>query len=368
MLHVKIVDRTSQGLRPFIQLPFDIYKDDPLFAPPIKKKLSAALLRGDAEQNGSVQRFFLAYKDDKPIARVMACAETQPQTDELYGWFGLFDTFDDMDGVRAVMDAATAFLRERGVKAVVGPLSPDHPMLSIGLLAEGFAGAPVLFNPYNKSYYVPLLENYGFKKERDYLAFDIPSETPQLHQVVSLAKRAQQRFGFRVEEIPGGRMTLRLARDIAQVIAEASEDERSGPAAPDILRLFDSVRPVLKKELCILAYAGARPIGVVLAFPDNTPYLQALGGKETPLSLLKAALAGKGTECVRCPIQHVVPEFHNKAVNLAMIVRALENAQNMGVQRIEGSVVAEDNAVSVNNSLLIGGKVYRKYRTYRFTL
>ena len=368
MLHVKIVDKTNQGLRPFVQLPFDIYKSDPLFAPPIRKKVMAALLRRDNDHNGSIQRFFVAYKDEKPIARVMAGTDKQPLTGETCGWFGMFDTFNDIDGVRAVMDAAAAFLRERGATRIAGPFSPDNPMLNIGVLAEGFAGAPVLYNPYNKAYYVSLLEDYGFKKEKDYLAFDIPAETPQLDHVVSLAQRAQQRFGFRVEEIPGRSITLRLARDIAQVMTEADDDDQSGPTAQDVLHLFDSVRPVLRHELCVMAYAGSRPIGVMLAFPDNTPYLQALGGRETLLSLLRVALRGKNAQCVRCPIQHVVPEYHNKAVNLAMIVRALQNAQNMGVQRIEGSVVAEDNAASINNSLLIGGKVYRKYRTFSLAL
>lgn len=129
--------------------------------------------------------------------------------------------------------------------------------------------------------------------------------------------------------------------------------------------MFDRVRPVYRSELCILAYAKKQPIGVVLAFPDNTPYLQALKGSPLPWRMLSALSAAKRLHTARCPIQYVIPEYQNKAVNLAMLCRAFENAQRIGIQRIEGSLVDELNAVSLNNSQLFGGKAYKTYRIYQ---
>ena len=367
MIHVEILRPSVKTLQPFIQLPFDIYQDDGNWVPPVRKKLVDSLLSPQNELlTHSEHQYFLAFKGEEPIARVLAGVDkTQQLGGQTIGWFSLFDCEDDIDGARAVMDAASAFLKEQGAERIIGPVAPMYDLLNRGLLVEGYDRPPVLGNPYNKRYYPTLLSSNGFEKARDYLAYDIAVTDVPLEKMLSLKQRVEQRFRFRVEEIPAQRIGLRLAREIAQVIAAASDPEKEYvPTEDDILQLLERMRPVYRSELCVMAYSGDQPIGVVLAFPDNTKYLQTLGGYETPLRLLKAMLTQKSVKTLRCPMQSVVPAFQNKAVNMAMICHAVEGAVRLGFTHIEGSTVAEDDASSTNNTLMVGGKPGRVYRVY----
>ena len=56
------------------------------------------------------------------------------------GFFGFFDTIDDKDVAQALLDAAEKWLREKGMKHVIGPLSL-YANEEIGILVEGFDGA-----------------------------------------------------------------------------------------------------------------------------------------------------------------------------------------------------------------------------------
>lgn len=371
MIHVEVMEKTAKGLQAFIRLPFDLYKNDANWVPPVKKHLSDLLLGRGNEWLGAAEcGFYVAYHGEKTIARVMAGfdASLDNALGAGVGFISLFEA-QNADGARAVLDAAAAFLKGKGAKKAVGPLFPAYSVLNRGLLLEGFDGPPVLENAYNPKEYAEYFAANGFEKARDYLAFDIAIKDVELEKLSALAERARQRFGFQIKNIGMQEAGLHLARDIATVMGRALNAEGEvPPTEEDILALFNALKPVYRGELCVMAYAGGRPIGVVLSFPDNSAYLKTLRGTETPLRRL-AALMQRGKEKVlRCPMQAVVPEYQSKAVNLAMICRAMAAAKQMGFERIEGSLVAEDHPSAVNNTRLVGGKIYRRYRVYKKNL
>lgn len=371
MIHVEVLDRTAKALRPFVQMPFDFYKNDANWVPPIKKHLIDLLLgQGNEWLRAAECAFYVAYDGEKAIARVMAGfdASADNALGAGSGFISLFEA-ENADGARAVLDAAAAFLKEKGAKIAVGPLYPAYSVLNRGILVEGFDGPPVLENAYNPKAYAAYFAANGFEKTRDYLAFDIAIKDVELDKLSALAERARQRFGFQIKNIGIRETGLHLARDIATVVGSALDAEGEvPPTEEDILALMEAVQPVYRGELCVMAYAGGRPIGVVLSFPDNGAYLKTLRGSKAPFRRL-AALMQRGNERVlRCPMQAVVPEYQNKAVNLAMICRAMAAAQKMGYERIEGSLVAEDHPSAVNNTRLVGGEIYRRYRVYKKNL
>lgn len=63
MLHVEILHRNTKDLQPFIQLPFDLYKGDSNWAPPVRRKLLDSLLSDENDLLAHSQpQFFLAYQ------------------------------------------------------------------------------------------------------------------------------------------------------------------------------------------------------------------------------------------------------------------------------------------------------------------
>ena len=371
MIHVDIIKPTAALLAPFVQLPFDIYKGDNNWVAPQRRELTRLLTdRSNELFSQGVQRFFLAYDNDKPVARVLAGIDTRrnAQIGEAQGYFSLFETYESMDYARAVLDAATAFLQEHGVTRVLGPVAPTYDMLNRGLLVEGFDGPPVLYNPYNPPYYAQYLEEYGFTKERDYLAYFIRIEEAAIDRIAPIVDRAQKRFGFTVMPIDLNKQNLtRLARDIATVISDAMPEEQGAylPTPEDIAILLRRVRPFFRSEIAWMAYAGRRPIGLLMGLLDYNRVLQKMRGAKTPWGWLLGKLLINRIDTVRCPMQYVVPEYQNKAVNAVLVYHAVLGAKKLGIRYIEGSTVDETHSASINNALITGGELYRVYRNYQ---
>ncbi|HPY94764.1 MAG TPA: hypothetical protein PLR12_05000 [Clostridia bacterium] len=374
MIHVEIVKPTRQGLRPFIQLPFDIYKKDRNWAPPARHDLLRSLTGKDNEFfTHGIQRFFITFDDEKPVARVLAGVDLRlsAQFGEATGYISLFESYDNYEYAAASLDAATRFLKENGVKRVIGPIAPRYDLLNRGVLVEGFDGPPVLQNAYNQPFMPQLLEQYGFQKWRDYLAYDILTDSIPVHRILPMAERIRGRFGFRVTHVDFTRSNLiRVAQDMSSIILEATPDEPGAylPAAEDLLQMFKRIRPWLRNQTALMAYAGRRPIGMVVGFVDSSPSVIGTSGRRTPYNWAKRVIKTMGTKTSRCPMLYVVPEFQNKAVNTVLLAEAVKGAKSLGIERIEGSLVDETNIVSVNNTLYAGGKLYRRYRVYQLAL
>src|SRR5690606_11144159 len=91
------------------------------------------------------------------------------------GFFGFFECENDPAVARALLDAASGWLASRGLTTVRGPASFSLNE-EVGLLVDGFDGAPMVMMPYNPPWYATLLEANGFVKAKDLLAYSIVYE------------------------------------------------------------------------------------------------------------------------------------------------------------------------------------------------
>ncbi len=374
MIHVDIVKPNVKGLKPFVQLPFDIYKNDPNWVPPLRRDLLRSLAGQDNEFFAQgIQRFFLCYDNEKPVARVLAgiALRQHGPSGGALGYISLFDSYDNDEYARTVLDAAMGFLRDHGVIEVVGPLPPRFDMLSAGMLVQGFDGPPVLENPYNQPYLPHMLEKYGFVKSKDLLAYDIPIDEIPVERIMAMGDRIRKRFGVVIKHVDFAKGNLaRVAQDISTVICEATPEEAGAllPTPDDLLKLFKRIRPYLRREMAVVAYAGSRPIGCVIGFLDSSPARIGSDGRRTPWNWLKRIIKTGGITTSRCPMQYVVPEYQNMAVNALMLAEAVKGAKQLRIRSVEGSPVDEAHQVSINNTLLAGGRHYRTYRIFKMPL
>ena len=364
MIRVEILEPTPAALRPFVMLPFSLYKDDANWVPP----LIGRQLRRLCAKREDFRRFFLVYDGNAPVARVMAGIDERlnDRFQRKWGYLALFECAQKPDYARAVLDAACAYLKEQGMEAVIGPCDAGIGDFSRGLLLEGFDGTPALFNPYNPPYYNDYFEKCGFAKHRDYFGYFMRMNEydPQLEEIIH---RAKQRFGFRVEHI---RLTPdseeRTIQNITRIMREAfpQEWETSIPTYGDVANIVKNIRPYYKPELAVMAFAGNRPIGLVAGLPDYNQVLQRMKGRLLPIGWLRYLLGKSKIKGIRCFMQYVVPEFQHRGVNLAMFHEAYLGAKALGIQWVDGSQVDETSASSIANTEKMASHLYRVYREY----
>ena len=363
MIRVEILEQNRAALRPFVMLPFALYKEDANWVPPLIREQLTRL----CEDNEGPRRFFLVYDGDKPVARVMAGIDERlnERLNCKRGYFGLFECAQKMDYARTALDAACAYLREEGMDTIIGPVGLSD--FSKGLLVQGFDGSPVLFNPYNPSYYAEYFEKCGLTKHRDHLAYFMRMDEFDQHALDEIVPRAKQRFGFRVEHLQWTKENEeRIAQNISRVVREAfpPEWESNVPTYGDTVRFLKRLRRYYRPEMAVMAFAGNRPIGLVAAFPDYNQVLRKMKGRFFPIGWLQY-LIGKGSiHGARCCMQFVVPEYQHKGVNTVMFYEAYMGAKSMGIQWVEGSTVDETSVSSVTNTEKLASHLYRIYRQY----
>ena len=124
--------RGRAGLRDFIRLPRALYRNDPLWPPPIDLERRAFLdrrkhpffLHGEAQA-------FTAWDGGECVGRILVADD--PRYNELHssrtGTFGLFESRDDPEVSRALLDAGAGWQRGRGLKTMIGPIdySTNYP-------------------------------------------------------------------------------------------------------------------------------------------------------------------------------------------------------------------------------------------------
>src|SRR3990172_1701735 len=115
-----------RDLDAFIKLPFRLYREDPNWVPPL---LYLERQRFDPKTNPFLQhadhQLFLAHRNGQVVGRISAQVDHEHNRfhQDRTGFFGFFESEDEPETARALLDAAEDWLRARDMDAVRGPLS-----------------------------------------------------------------------------------------------------------------------------------------------------------------------------------------------------------------------------------------------------
>src|SRR5204863_6405037 len=117
---------TKRDLNAFIRLPWAIYRNSPLWVPPLKFDVRHRLdrSRNPFFQHGEAE-YFLAVRDGDVVGRISAHYDRNFNAfhDNEWGMFGWFESRDDPVVARALLDAAEEWLRDKQRDRMVGPMS-----------------------------------------------------------------------------------------------------------------------------------------------------------------------------------------------------------------------------------------------------
>jgi GNAT superfamily N-acetyltransferase len=360
---------TSRQRKQFLRLPFDLYRDDPNWAPrlvSIEKELVGFAPHPFHRQN-EVQAF-LALTEGRPVGRILAVVNRGhvERYQEQLGFFGFFETIDDAEVSAALFDAAADWLRERGMTAVRGPVNPSMNY-DCGLLIEGFDTPPTFMMTYNPPYYARLIEGYGFAKAQDLFAFDgdvnmLESLDKKLEFIVAEATR---RFEIKLRSLD----TSRFAEEVRMFldIYNKSMDGTWGfvPLSEgEIDNMSESLRRLIVPEMTAVAEVDGRPVGAVFGLLDYNPRIKRIKGRLFPFGFIRLLWNRRAIKRVRMISTNVLPEYQKWGVGVVLLARLLPDALAVGIQEAEFSWVLESNHLSRKSLERGGARLTKTYRIY----
>ena len=368
--------RTKADREAFLRLPWRLYEGVPSWVPNLLI-LQRDII--DAKKNpffdhGEAQ-LFLARRDGEVAGRISAQIDRRhnEQHGECTGFFGFFESVDDAEVARALLGAAEAWLRERGMECVRGPFSFSIDE-EAGVQVEGFDQPAMIAMPQALPYYGSLLEGAGYAKAMDLLAYHWTMKEPP-GRVWAAIERARAVPGLRIRPIN----MRRLHQDVdllLDIYNEAWQDNwgyvRVSQRAAR--KLAGDLRLIADPKIVYIAEVNGEPAGMVGGLPNLYEAIRDFRGFLDPWKALKLLwrLKVRGTETGRVFIFGVRPKFQRRRELYGLPFLLLYELYRAGQERryrwCEESWVLETNARLNAMMPYWDAYVYKRYRIYEKVL
>jgi GNAT superfamily N-acetyltransferase len=364
--------RSRRDRRAFMKFAWDLYRNDPYWIPPLRGEFKRLVgwKYHPFQEIGEVQTF-VARRNGEVVGRIAGIVnhEHNRHFHERRGFFGFFDCIDDQAVANALFDAVRAWLAERNLQALRGPVNPSFNY-EIGLLTEGFDDSPTFMMTYNPPYYAKLIESYGFAKAHELYAYiGIKKDLEhQLPRVATLVDRVHEMFNVKTRPMDKKRFQedlesfLRVYNDSCQHIWGFVPITKA-----EMQWMAGDLKHLIIPELTAVAEVEGKAIGAVFGLPDYNPRIKAIDGRLFPFGFLKLLSKKHNLKRVRLISTNVVPEYQKWGIGIILLVSLIPKGLEIGMEEAEFSWVSEANTLAVGSLEKGGAKLYKRYRLYDFT-
>lgn len=318
---------------------------------------------------------YVALRDGEPVGRIAAIlnrAHLAYHKDQT-GHFGFIEAIDDPAVFKALTDEAARFATQRGLTRLMGPFSAsiNH---EVGILIHGFDETHMVRTNYAPPYYAQRLEQLGFTKAMDMVAFGVGTgEVVEDHlrriRAVDLAWKQRghlKTYGLTYRTwFPSFKRLLELFND-----AWAENWGAVPISGAEVDFIAKLMLPVIKPSWIRIAEWHGEPIGIVAHIPNANEAFAEMKGKLLPFgwARLMKRIHVTGTKTSRIPIAGTVKKWRNSRVGhmavSRMMLESFDIARANKIEMVEMSWVLETNLQAIQGIQFFGSNPIRKFRVF----
>jgi len=290
---------------------------------------------------------------ERTLARVVAVIDERYRRHwgETIGHLVMFEALPGTrEAVRALLDAACEWLSAHGATAA----RAGSGVLEFPFVIDAYDVLPPPFVRHNPAYYHSLLKGAGFETEKGLVDYKIrvrPELVARWESALEAARRAGYTF-VPLGDVPAGRRVAEFTELWADTFkahwgfTPFSEGE--------VALLAESLGSVGMLDLSLIAYQGAKSVGVLWVLPEISLTAacapgHALGDAE------KLNFLGIGVREVA----------RGRGVNTAMAGHAYLELVRRGARYLSYTIVLDDNWPSRRTAAKLGAEVCASYLVYR---
>jgi hypothetical protein len=364
--------RNKRDLNAFIEVPFRLRRDDPQWVPPLRFERRQFL---DRQKNPYFEHaeaeYFLAERDAEMVGRITA--QVDRRWDQYQGgndgMFGFFESTDDPEVARALVEAATGWLAERGRERMLGPMeftTNDE----VGLLIEGYDEPTIILEPWHPPYYRTLLEGLGLTKAIDLYMWDLwfgqLKEGTEFHPLIHAAAEKSEEAGVVIRSMRKRDMADEVAR-FMDVYNEAWGANWGFVPITEAEVEFQAknLKPVLDEDWAMIAEKDGEVVGAALTLPDVNQALARMNGRLLPFGWWHFLRRKRYIDRLRVFALGVKHDYQHLGVAAALYVRHMDTAARPG--QIKGGHtgwILETNEAMNRAMEGMGGRIAKRYRIY----
>ena len=360
---------SKRDLTTFIKLPWQLYRNEPNWVPPLISERRQFLDRAKNPwfEHGEAE-YFLAWRDGRAVGRITAQVDRilNEFQDNTWGLFGFFECEDDPQAAAALLSAAERWLRARGRDRMVGPM--DFTMNDeCGVLVDGYERPPIILTNWTHRYYPALLESAGMAKAMDTLMWELRIQgRDRVHPAIwRMAEQVESKHGITVRPMRKKDMQAEINRFLEVYNAAWERNWGFSPLTEREVRHYArTLKPLLDEHWAFIAEKDGETVGAALSLPDYNQVLKRMNGRLLPIGWAKFLWNRRKIDRVRVFALGVRREWQHAGVAARFYELHFDSAEITPQTYGEMGWILESNK-SMNRAMEgMGGTVVRRYRLY----
>lgn len=352
--------KDKRGFNRFLKFPYQLFKNDKMWVPALIIDERATF---NKKKNPAFEfcqtKMFLAYRNNKVVGRIVGILNTK--SNEIWNQrrmrFGWFDYVDDVLVAKALLEAVENWAKELGMQEIVGPMGFTD-MDKEGMMVEGFDTNCPMACYYNPSYYPPIIEQLGYKKEVDWVQYEIPANQPIPEKVAKINELIKNKYNLKIVEnltkkqivnLYGEKIFNLINRSFSCLFGYVPLNERQIKLY--IKQYFAFIDP---KLVCFIVDSKDDVVAFGVSMPSLTNALRKSKGKLFPFGWYYLLKALKNYDYIDLYLNGVDPDWQNKGVHSLYYVEMNKRYIELNAKMAIANPQLEDNQAS---------QIWEKYKS-----
>jgi len=374
-IQVRVVE-SRRDLNRFVRVPWRVYKDDPIWTPPLlfdvkeflNPKKHPFYKHGEAVQ-------FIALDGGEPVGRLLVSDDPRfnEQNDTNQGCFGMFESLNDEAIAHALFDAGADWLRARGRDHVMGPIDYSTNY-SCGLLVDGFETPSRYMMPYNPRYYEDLFKSWGMKKNRDLYSWWFEDRFDMIDKWRRRADWISKKGKVTIRSFSKNKKEFQNEVDRCHKVYDASRKDwwwACVTLTREEIEYFAKQLAMfgIEEQVLFAETEEGEAVGFAITMPDVNEAIKPLNGRLTwygiPWNLFRLLRRIKRVKTARMMVLCVDEKYRRRGVAELLIMRTLDYGKNtIGYTGAELGWTDEENDKINKIVERVGAERYKMFRVF----
>ncbi|MDR0971229.1 MAG: N-acetyltransferase [Bacteroidales bacterium] len=219
--------KDKKGFNAFLKFPYKLFKNDSQWVPSLLMDERTTFNR---KKNPALEfcqyKIFLAKIDDNVVGRIVGILNTK--SNQIWNQkrmrFGWLDYINDKEVLEALLSAVEQWAKKEGMDEVVGPMGFTD-MDKEGMMVEGFDIDCPMACYYNPSYYPLLIEQLNYRKEVDWVQYQMAASQPIPEKLARVNQAIKDKYKLKiVEKLKKKEIVRRYGNKLFQTINASFKD------------------------------------------------------------------------------------------------------------------------------------------------
>lgn len=338
-----------RDLKKFIKFPNKLYKGNNYFVPPL---IAGELGTLRKDKNPAFEfceaKYWMAYNSkNEPVGRIAGIINHNynKKIKINYARFGWLDFIEDEEVAETLLKTVEKWGQENNMDFIDGPLGLSEFDAS-GILVKGFDEMPTAYGKYNYPYYSRIIENLGYKKETDWVEYNVKVPVSLPDRYCRMIKITEEKNNIHLVKFSTKKELIKYADGIFELLNKAYENIHGfSKLTPGQLEdLKKQFLPLLRlKFVALVADSNNKIIGFGICLPSLSKAIQKAKGKMFPtgfLHIFKALIKNDTLDSLLIAIDR---DYKDKGVTALIFYKIGKAIIKSNITNIETTRELENN-------------------------